>query len=187
MPWVLCQVVRGGRHRRTQLNLRRSRVIAQHVGQLDEICVRVSMRLHGQRLGGTGDAGTVLLASPPPYQWSNRHYTMPQEGSNYRMDGRLLYKCEAADRSGRSCWCQVLNKYQQDQVTAELSRGRHSQEHRHISTQEAAQKQKKTAAIDFFFEVCGVERLFWHVRGSKDDRDSTARRSKSWQAGKPWL
>ena len=90
----------------------------------------MSMCLRRHDLRGPGNAETASLARPhpPPHchhhhrQWRNRHYTMPQKGSNYRMDGRLLYKYEAADRPGRACWCQVSNKYQQDRVTAELPR-----------------------------------------------------------------
>lgn len=59
-------------------------------------------RLH---LRGPGNAEENADALQPPYlhhhqQRRNRHYTMPQKGSNYRTDGRLLYK--AADRPGRA-------------------------------------------------------------------------------------
>lgn len=104
-------------------------------------------------------AGTISEAqaaqkrrrSPPPASKRNRHYTMPQKGSNYRMDGRLLYKHEAADRPGRACWCQVSNKYQQDRVIAELP----CMDSVTFQHQKEAKTREETEAIDIFWSL-------WH-------------------------
>lgn len=45
MPWVPCQVVRGGQHRRTQLGLRCSQVIVRHACQLSEVAFDVDVPL----------------------------------------------------------------------------------------------------------------------------------------------
>lgn len=79
---------------------------------------------------------------PPPQRQRNRHYTMPQKGSNYRMDGRRLYKHEAADRPGFK------------QVPAGLSYSRITQGGNTdtLSTSDAeAKKQKKMKLMTFFF------------------------------------
>lgn len=113
----------------------------------------MSMCLCRHHLRGPGNAETALLASPPPCQWGNRHYTMPQKGSNYRMDGRLLYKYEAADRPGRPCWCQVSNKYQQDRVTAELPRVDSVTNTDTFQHQKQAKTREETKAIDIFWSL----------------------------------
>lgn len=118
----------------------------------------MSMCLRRHHLRGPGNAETASLARPrPPHhhhhhrQWRNRHYTMPQKGSNYRMDGRLLCKYEAADRPGRACWCQVSNKYQQDRVTAELPGVDSVWNTDTFQHQKQAKARGKTEAIDIFF------------------------------------
>lgn len=89
MPWVPCQVVSGGQHRRTQLGLCCSRVILRHGCQLSEVAFDVcSVCLCRHHHRGPGNAEA---------QGRCRRYAMPQKGSNYRMDGRLLHKHEAAD------------------------------------------------------------------------------------------
>lgn len=115
----------------------------------------MSMCLRRHHLRGPGNAETASLASPPPppHQWRNRHYTMPQKGSNYRMDGRLLYKYEAADRPGRACWCQVSNKYQQDRVTAELPRVDSVRNTDTFQHQKQAKTRGETEAIDIFWSL----------------------------------
>lgn len=69
---------------------------------------------------------------------------MPQKGSNYRTDERLLYKQKRlligqADQA----LCQVSNKHQQDGVIVESTRVQ-SVRNRHISTSEAVK------AVDIF-------------------------------------
>ena len=152
MPWVPCQVVRGEQHRRTQLGLCCSQVITRHVCQLSEVVsdVYVPPSAPSQRHWQCRN-DVASLFTPLP----DRHYTMPQKGSNYRMDGRLLYKCKAADRPGRACWCQVSNKYQQDQVTAELPRVdsvRNTDAFQH----QKQEKQERKQRLLTFFGVCGV-------------------------------
>ena len=145
----------------------------------------MSMCLRRHHLRGPGNAETASLARPhPPHhhhrQWRNRHYTMPQKGSNYRMDGRLLCKYEAADRPGRACWCQVSNKYQQDRVTAELPGVDSVWNTDTFQHQKQAKARGETEAIDFFF--------FWSLRccpivskRSNGNCDATEIRSRSWQ------
>lgn len=117
--------------------------------------------LHPHHLRGPGTIETASLISPPHQQRRNRHYTMPQKGSNYRTDGRLLYKYEAADRPGRPRWCQVSNKYQQDRVTAETPRLDSSQEQTHFNIRSRQkQEQRNTEAIDI--SECAVR---WNCFG----------------------
>lgn len=161
MPRVPCQVVRGGQHRRTQLGLCCSQVITRHVCQLSEVASDVYAPPSAPSQRPWQRRNDIAIASPHTPQHHHhhhhRHYTMPQKGSNYRMDGRLLYKCKAADRPGRACWCQVSNKYQQDRVTAELPRVdsvRNTDAFQH--QKEAKKQEKKQRLLTFFFGGCGV-------------------------------
>lgn len=151
MPWVPCQVVRGGQHRRTQLGLCCSQVITRHVCQLSEVVSDVYVPLSAPSHRPWQHRNGVTSLSTP-YQWRNRHYSMSQKGSNYRMDGRLLYKCEAADRPGRACWCQVSNKYQQDRVT-ELPWVDSVRKTRHISTSKAGKNKRRNKGYWHFLRL----------------------------------
>lgn len=67
MPWVPCQVVSGGQHRRTQLALHCSRVSLRHGCQLSEVVFDVySMCLRRHHHRGPGNAEMAALTQPPP-------------------------------------------------------------------------------------------------------------------------
>ncbi len=138
------------------------------------------MCLRRHHLRDPGNAEKASPASPPPtpHQWRNRHYTMPQKGSNYRMDGRLLYKYEAADRPGRACWCQVSNKYQQDRVTAELPRVDSVRNADTFQHQRQAKTRGETEAIDIFWSLwcCTTVLEFQTIK-----RELWSDWDKSWQ------
>jgi len=94
------------------------------------------------------------IPTPPPQQRRNRHFTMPQKGSKYRMDGRLLYKHKAADRPGRPCWCQVSNKHQQDRVIAKLPRADSVRNTDTFPFQKRAKNRRRNKTIDIFLSLC---------------------------------
>lgn len=67
MPWVPCQVVSGGQHRRTQLGLCCSQVSLRHGCQLSEVAFDVySMCLCRHHHRGPGNAETASLTPLPP-------------------------------------------------------------------------------------------------------------------------
>lgn len=75
MPWVPCQVVRGGQHRRTQLGLCCSQVITRHVCQLSEVAfdVYVPPSAPSQRPWQRRN-GVASLSTPPPVKEQTLHY-----------------------------------------------------------------------------------------------------------------
>lgn len=135
----------------------------------------MSMCLCRHHLWGPGNAeNAVAIASP--HQWRNRHYTMPQKGSNYRTDGRLLYKCEAADRPGRALLMPGFKQVPAGSSYSRITKGRLSQKHRHISTSDAGEnKGRNTGYWLFFFGVCA------DCFGVSNDQKGTEIRAQSWQ------
>lgn len=81
MPWVPCQVVRGGQHRRTQLGLCCSRLITRHVCQLNGVASDVCAPLSApsQAWQALKQRREPLHAPPPPVKEQTLHHASKRQ------------------------------------------------------------------------------------------------------------
>lgn len=139
MPWVPCQVVRGGRRRRTQLGPRCSQVIVLHAGQLSGVAfdVYVPLSAPSRRPRRRRNAAARLSVPLPP--------TPTREGTDTTLCPKKavitgwMGDCYISARQPIGQRGPADARFQTSTSRIELQR-RLSQKHRHFSTSDANRK-----------------------------------------------
>lgn len=171
MPRVPCQVVRGGQHRRTQLCLCCSRVIVRHGCQLSEVAfdVYVPLSAPSQRPQQRRNS----IASPHPTIEGTDTTLCPKKAviMGWMGDCYISTRLPIGQRAPADA---KFQKVPAGLSYSRITKGGHSQKHRHISTSEAAQKRGITGASDIFVD-CRVAPLFQTIkRELRSDRSDTS-------------